>query len=356
MTSDASRQAHVVSDLEPSPIPLPWLLVALLRGRRLLIAFVLIGMVTGVVLALLKGTSYTATFSFIPQSTDATARSGLASLAGQFGISVGGLGGTPQPPQLYADLLKTRGVLTPIVRDSVRDPESGKRVPLPVFLKIEDPDPAVVVEKTIVALQRAVISANVATRTTGIVSVSVRTRSAEASRDIAQKLLDGLNRFNSATRKSQAAEERRFTEGRLEAAKVALRAAEDALQQFLQANHQIGLASEPAFQRDRLQREVNLRQQVVVGLSQQYEDARIREVRDTPVITVIEQPTLPVLYDPRGRAITAIAFTMIFGFLGAVIVIAREGWLRQRRRAPADESYGMLAGEWRNVRDTFRPS
>jgi uncharacterized protein involved in exopolysaccharide biosynthesis len=241
--------------------------------------------------------------------------------------------------------------------DSVTELDNGRRrVPLAEFLGIKGESAPVIFENTIRSLRKDVVATSVASHTTGVVTVSARTRAPQASLEIAQKLLDGVNRFNVETRKSQAAAERRFTEGRLDAEKAALRASEDALQRFLQGNRQFGNASELAFQRDRLQREVNLHQQIVQGLSQQYEDARIREVRDTPVITIIEQPALPVIQDPRGRLLNVVILTIVAAFLGTVFVIAREGWRRQRRGSADDPSYGLLEGEWRSVRETFSKS
>ena len=345
------------SNDEPNAVPLPWILAVFLRDRWLILTFAGVGFAIAIVLALLKGPTYTSSFSFLPQSGEDQGRAGLASLAGQFGLSVGGLGAGSQPPQLYADLLATRGVLARIARDSVTDVENGsKHVPLAVFLKIKGGSAPVILENTIRSLRKDVVITSVATHTTGVVTVSARTQSPQASLEIAQKLLDGVNRFNVETRKSQAVSERRFTEGRLEAERAALRTAEDALQRFLQGNRQFGNASELAFQRDRLQRDLNLHQQIVQGLSQQYEDARIREVRDTPVITVIEQPNLPVFEDPKGRVLTTTILTIVAFFLGSVFAVAREGWHRQQRGSPNDASYAMLSGEWRDFRDSIRPS
>jgi uncharacterized protein involved in exopolysaccharide biosynthesis len=65
-------------------------------------------------------------------------------------------------------------------------------------------------------------------------------------------------------------------------------------------------------------------------LAQAYEQARIEEVRDTPVITVIEAPMLPARPDPRpfGRAIAA-------GLLCA-LAVAQTLAVRQERRMAAE--------------------
>lgn len=337
------------AEARESDVSFPWIVLVLLRSRRVILLFAGIGLVLSVAVAMLRPIYYTSTFSFVPQSGQDQGRSGLASIAGQFGIALGSLGGQSQPPQLYADLLRTREILGQIARDSVALTGRG-RVPVAAFFGIEEVGP-VALESTMRMLREKVIATSVAARTTGMVTVTVRTRSPEASQQIAQAALDGLNQFNLATRKSQAGEERRFTEARLQAAKASLQVAENAVQSLLQGNRQMSGFSEASFRRERLQREVTLQQQIVTGLAQQYEDARIREVRDTPVITVIEKPALPVIPDPRGRGLT-----MVMGLIGSlviavVLVLVRAGWARQREQDHSDESYGALTREWTRTRD-----
>jgi uncharacterized protein involved in exopolysaccharide biosynthesis len=342
--NNAPRPASTGDD-----VSFAWLLLVLLRGRRTIAVVVLIGFVAALVAALFRPTYFTSTFSFIPQAGQDQGRSGLASIAGQFGIALGGLGGQSQPPQLYADLLETHGVLDVIARDTVIGVDNA-RVPLSELLGAKGADSQVLLENTVTKLRDKVITTSVAARTTGMVTVNVRTRVPKVSQRIAQQLLDGLNRFNVATRRSQASEERRFVESRLAAANASLRSAENALQQFLQSNRQMGAFSVANFQRERLEREVALQQQIVNGLAQQFEDARIREVRDTPVITVIEPPSLPVLPDPKGRIVTLAMGLIGSLFVGVALVLAREGWRRQHARERTDVNRRALSAEWSELR------
>jgi len=207
-------------------VSLLWLLAVLVRDRRIILSCMAAGIALGLAVALLRPRSYTTTFSFIPQSSQDQSRAGLAGLAQQFGISVGDLASGTPSPQLYADLLGTRAVLEPIAKDSFAVGPDNRRKPLAEILGVGDDEPAVLVEKTLRALRKNVIGTAVATRT-GMVSAQVRTRSPYVSLQIAERLLDGLSHFNLITRQSQAREERRFTEGRLEAARASLRAAEE---------------------------------------------------------------------------------------------------------------------------------
>src|SRR5690242_11043905 len=119
--------------------------------------------------------------------------------------------------------------------------------------------------------------------------------------------------------------ERQFVEARVTEAQNALHAAEERLSDFKTRNKVIG-SPELSLEQDRLQREVTLRQQVYTNLVQNEEEARIREVRDTPVITILESPRLPVL--PEARQVVKKTLTgMVAGIvLGVVIAFFGHGF------------------------------
>lgn len=350
MTEPRGQEPSSDPNREQEDVSLLWILAVLVRERRIMLAFTVAGIVVSLTVALLRANTYTTAFSFVPQSAQDPSRAGLASLAGQFGISLGAVGGLSPSPQLYADLLLTREVLAPIAGDSFAvGRDDNARVPLAEFLGISGAEAPVVLAKTLRALRNDVISSSVATRTTGVVTVNVRTRSPRVSLGIAERLLQGLNHFNLITRQSQAHEERGFTEGRLEAARASLRGAEDVLQRFLQTNRQFASSPALTFERDRLQREVLLQEQVVSTLAQQYEEIRIREVRDTPVITVIERPTLAARPNASGRVLVVAMGTFAALAVGMLAVLFRDalGRLEARERDPA---LALLKSEWSRIR------
>ena len=116
-----------------------------------------------------------------------------------------------------------------------------------------------------------------------------------------------VDSFNLKSRQSQASAERRFTERRVAEAQAEARQAQDELQAFLQRNRDFRSSSQLNFAYERLADNVSLRQQIYTSVAQAYEQARIEEVRDTPVITLVEAPMLPARPDSRpfGRAIAA---------------------------------------------------
>jgi uncharacterized protein involved in exopolysaccharide biosynthesis len=133
-----------------------------------------------------------------------------------------------------------------------------------------------------------------------------------------------MQQFNLETRRSQAQAERVFLETRVGAARDELTQAEGKLQAFLQQNRQFENSPELQFEFDRLQRDVSMRQEVYTGLVQAFEEAKIREVRDTPVVTVIEHPVLPAQREPRGTFLKGLLGLILGGMLGLGIVFGRE--------------------------------
>jgi uncharacterized protein involved in exopolysaccharide biosynthesis len=91
---------------------------------------------------------------------------------------------------------------------------------------------------------------------------------------------------------------------------------------------------------------VNLRQQVYNSLEQSREEARIREVRDIPVITVLETPRIPVIPEPRGslfKMIAGGATATILGILFALVMNALSEL--KRDRSPAAQEFSQLVRE-----------
>lgn len=306
----------------------------LIRNRWRVLRWIFIG---GLFAALTMGSRpalYPASASFAPQGNDA-ARSGLASLAGQFGVAFP-TGNQSFSPEFYAKLLKSRVLLREIVRDTfVVQEMGGRRVSFLELFEIKGENGVRREEQGVDLLSRIVTSS--VTRSTGVVELSVATRWPSVSLAIASSLVDEVNEFNRTTRQGQATAERKFVQGRLAMAAASLRSAEDDLERFLRTNRQFTGSPELSFERERLQRAVGLRQEVFTSLTQSYEEARVREVRDTPVITVIEPPTVRTQPKPRGRVRRVLLGFVFGGFIGVLVVFAGAS-LARRRKEEAGEA------------------
>ncbi len=296
---------------------------AVLRRRRLIIALSVFGGVAGLTAALLSSRVYTASATFIPEEPDNKMSSGLALAAGQFGIKLPSSGGGWGPP-VYAELLKSRALLQPIAGDTLNVSEIGRRVPLMELLKVKPAAAPLRLERTVRALRKKVVVLE--DKKLGAVRLTVTTKWPSVSFAVANSLVAGVNQFNLESRKTQAGAERRFVETQALDAERALRDAENLLQQFHKRNRG-GVFGSPelALEKDRLEREVTLRQQNYTSLSQSKEEAKISEVRNTPVITIIEQPQRPVLPEPRHSVTKALLGGIAGGIIGVIIAFLAQG-------------------------------
>ena len=344
MTSDSQQVGGgptLVSGRPPDDEISLWeVLAVLLRRRGTIVLTTVLCVGLAVAYTLLQSDEYTTQASFRPQGSEASA-SELMALAGQFGINIPGLGGEELSPAFYAELLTSREILYRVA-DRSYEVEGAGSVRLPDLLEIEEDTEALRVEEAIEQLRDDLVSIQTG-RETGVLTLGVTTEWPELSQAIAARLLDEIQVFNLETRRSQAAAERMFIEARVDSARAALNTAEDSMQLFLQANRRYEDSPELTFQRERLQREISRQQQVYTGLVQSFEQARIAEVRDTPVLTVLQAPYLPPGPDDRSLLLALALGMVLGGMAGVVLAFIVEA---VRRPAPGDPAREDFQRAW----------
>jgi uncharacterized protein involved in exopolysaccharide biosynthesis len=184
---------------------------------------------------------------------------------------------------------------------------------------------------------------------TSTIDLEVTTPWAELSQQVAARMIQLVSEFNLQRRQTKAGAERRFAEARVAEARDSLRAAEVRLEDFLQRNRDYRNSPQLVFQFDRLNRQVNMRQQLYTSVTQSYEGARIEEVRNTPVITLMEPADLPAKPDPRlallkgilaglvGLGLGAFLAAILHAFRGVFSTIRRESANADTARTDTDE-------------------
>jgi uncharacterized protein involved in exopolysaccharide biosynthesis len=320
---------------------------ALLRRRYLIVLMALgFGLVVGAA-TYLRPRQYVASASFIPQEPNTT-QPGVTALAAQFGIAAPRASATS--PQFYADLLTSRDVLRELL--STRYSVPGFTGTLFEYVRVSEPNTPFATPK---AADKLLDLLTVRTnRTTGVVSVEVHTRYPELSVQVIRRMLELVNDYNLKRRQSQGRAERAFTEQRLTAAHQALTDAEERLADFHSANRSYEGSPELRAQQARLQRQVVMRQELYMSLSQNYEAAKIEELRSTPVTTVIENPEGYVQPKPRGTVGKTLLALLAGGVLGVVLAFALEVLIRAQKGRTAD--FQEFAALWRDtVADLRRP-
>jgi uncharacterized protein involved in exopolysaccharide biosynthesis len=293
----------------------------LARWRR--VAYITVAATaTAVVVSLLLPKRYTANARFVPETSSASLPfpGQLAGIASQLGINLPSAG---QSPAFYSDIVQSRTLADEILRSrfpNPRAPELGDSVTLLALLRPKGDNGRERLENGRRNFTRDLDVA--LDRETGIVTVSVTTPYPALSAAVANQLVAMVAQFDVATRRSTARDTREFIEQRLPEAEGELRAAEDSLQRFLERNREFKGSPQLEFAYGRLQRHVDLKQQILTTLRQNYEQARIQEVNDTPVLTVVDTAVVPVKRSsPRRTIIVAVTlFTALFASLGGASV------------------------------------
>lgn len=262
-----------------------------------------------------------------------------AGLAAQFGLSLPG-GTIGDPLRFYAELLKSREVLGTTVRSHYEITKANGTTQQGSLLTLLGVGGSSSQDSTRRGIERLAAATDVSVkRDAGLVTVRVVTRYPDLSLQVVRRMLAVLDSVNLVRERFQAGEERRFIETRLAAAQGELGVAEESLKRFSTQNRRYQDSPELVLEFGRLQRRVDLRQQVYITLSQSYEQSRINEVRDTPGLSIIDPPEGSIRY--AGRPVRdAGVWMLVAGALTVAGLLARDAV--RRFMASQDFEYAEL--------------
>lgn len=328
-TSVPPRQAAEIS------ISIPADVAQLLWDRRRGIVAITLGAASlGLVAALLWPPKYRAVATFIPEQTarSSSLPAGLGGIAGQLGVS---LGSDPlQSGRFYADVLLSRRVVEQVLRGKYstgqHDGGVADSATLLDILQIQGRDSLERLQKGVNKL-RASVSTDADLRT-NIVTIAVSAGDPALAAAIANRFVQTVNEFNTRTRQSQAGRRRSFIDQQTDSAERELGTAEDRLKSFYQQNRSWAQSPELEFRRGQLQRQVEIEQEVYLTLRRNLETARIDEVNDVPLVSVIDFAVPTRDRTPSRRVIVLVSLV-----LGAVVslIYAYAAWYWDRARGSA---------------------
>ena len=320
-----------------------------LRQRRFILAVAsALALMTAAVVLLARKT-YTVESSFIIQKRDQPPAAGIAA---QLGMDISSADAS-QSPAFYAALVKTPDVLDRLVDSTFTTSSDPKPQKLAIIWDVAKRTPEATRRAVIDGLQDA-ISSSVAQKL-DLVLISVKTDDPQLSKELAEAILHQVNWFNLQTRQSRAAAERQFDERLVAEVGTDLRQAEDETQQFMQRNQQPRMSAQLEMEKQRLTRRLEILNARYVSVVTAYDRARIDEVRDTPVITVIEQPRTPIQADPRGLIKKTVLMFLLGLVFGALAALARHivASVRSSGEGDAREFHQLLGETSGEVRRLF---
>lgn len=327
---------------------------AIVRHWRLVLSLP-VGLAALLVMAsYLMQPSFKAAVAFYPESKSSSRiPAGLVGLGAQIGLSLAS--DAPRSPRFFADVLTAREILERVLRSRYARPGlPGDSASLVEILGINEDTPAKTME--VAALQMEQMVAVVLNAQTGIIRLTVTAPDPQLAAAVANRFVELLNQFNQETLQSQARERRRFTERRLDEARAALTAAEDSSRRFLERNRLWQASPELQFEHDRLERQLQLRQEIYLVLAREYETARLDEVNDMSLITVVDPPVPPThRSSPRRKSLGLVGLTV--GLLLALVGVATSEYVRRLRGAegqPYEELVAEVRQAGRQLGDYFR--
>lgn len=303
---------------------------ALFRARGRSLAIIVLPILAAAVAALTLPRWYQSGATLtIEAGTTPIPQGSVIGLASQLGLAATD---ASRSPQFYADLLGSRVLLEHVLSAQFPLGPSGRLQNLEDFWDNGRPSTPRLHDRAIGKLQDHLgVSAN--TRT-GVITFTLEGPSQAVAKLMADTALAALNDLVVSIRHKHAAAERQFTEERWKVLRDSLTAREETLRRFYERNRQI-TSPELQFEELRLRREVERVQTVYAQIGAQLEQARIQEVRDIPVISVIDPPIEPIRKAaPKTRLllITAAILGTAVAIILTLVQMALEG-LRQQPEA-----------------------
>jgi uncharacterized protein involved in exopolysaccharide biosynthesis len=300
---------------------------------------------------LLRDPVYTAATSFMPEvETGSGAPPALAGIATQLGLNAPGA--PSESPDFYANLARSPSLMTNLLYEGVTTRDGTRHRTLLDFLEVEAPDSARRLERGLAKLSRMMATA--VNRETSVVNLQILSEDPVVSAALANSVVQDINDFNLGQRQSRARSKQAFISHRLEAAELELRTAESSVRAFLEANRSWQASPQLTFEKDRLEREVMIKQEVYLTLSREAESVGIEAVNDTPVITVVDVATPPATQSaPRPLRSSFVAFV---GGVGLALVLVTVTTYLRSLLNPADPEVQALQRSASSARDSVRRS
>lgn len=282
----------------------------------------------------------------------------FAGLAAQFGVGQNVDPGTTPP--FYAELVVSRGFLTDLATGRYADPRRPDSAGAPprdsvTLVRLLEPkvrNPRKALDQAVRKLDKLVVVTPDAR--SNLVGIAVTARWPTLARDVANRILTLVNTFNVSKRESKARLEREFLQSRLADAENDSRRAEDSLRDFYERNRIWQQSPANAIEEGRLRRRVTIANEVYITIRRQFETARVEEVNDQPVITVVDTAIAPIRRE-WPQPIPVLAAAIIVGLMLGICAAGARALFRDwvaRNPGPA----GDLGAALRRVRGGRRPT
>ena len=158
----------------------------------------------------------------------------------------------------------------------------------------------------------------------GLIVISVLMEEAQLAADIANYIANYIKKYVSDIMLSHSSRHREFIEERLQYSKQDLSNSEEELKNFSEKNPFAVDTPELQLQRGRLMRNMEVNQQVYITLRQQYEMARISELKEIPVINILDFGEPASNQSKPQKLLLIFLTTLIFMISTSIVIVIKK--------------------------------
>lgn len=305
------------------------ILSAIIIQKKVIFITTFIFVFFGVVFSLLVTPQYNCTTKFSYELPSSSKMIGsLSSLAAMAGL--GGASSSDNMLMFLDDIINSKDFLEPILDSAWQiDELSDSTAKLHEIWDLKPDSTENFFQRTLTLQSLKEIRKHMAfsiDKSSNLMSFTTSFKTPYLSYQINEYVVTKINETLLASTTNKSHLNRIFIEERLGEAKDVLLNSENKLKLFRDRNHVLTSAF-LILEQARLQRELEIEQEIFIQLRKQYELARIEEQKDLPAVTVIDMAYIPVERDFPKRKLIVILTFIIGTFIGFIVAILREWYL-----------------------------
>ena len=300
-------------------------LFSLFWGSRKLIGIITASATAAaIIISLLLPPYFESTLVILPEVSQSklAALGGLSDLASLAGVNVGG---EATATKLYPTIVKSEAVLKNVIYKKYLTKSFPDSANLIQIWDIHEEKPLLAYETTLKVL-REELDVSLETKT-NVLTISLLTKEPQLSADILNAIAHELDVFMRTQTTTNASEQRKWIEGRLQEVKVDLENSENALKDFRENNRRVTDSPQLLMEQERFIREVQINATLFTELKKQYEIAKIEEIKNIPIVNVMDAGRPAAKKEKPKRAIIVVfSFVLsLFAGIGFVYIKFKYG-------------------------------
>lgn len=293
--------------------------MTLLWAERKSVAFAVFILTSAtLVIVLLLPPKFTAETSILPEleKNKLLGMAGMADLAALTGVDVG------QAPvsKLYPMIIKSARILKEVIYSKYATSQSPDSLNLIRFWELKGNTESERFELALKVLQsRMDVSFD---NRLGTLILKVEMEQPNLAADVANRVTSELDMYTRTKRRTSVTLQREFIQQRMTEVEGALKTAENALKTFRENNRRVSDSPQLLLEQARHERELQINSTIYIELKKQIEIAKIEEIKNIPIINVLDEARVPIRRSSPQRVFTVVLVFFVSLVGSSITVIA----------------------------------